>query len=208
MWRTHRRDAVRVHGVSGAAGAATAAAHDQFDVVALIKQWNRRRDYRDMVSRGYNPFEYSSRQRPGEPPPLPIRAGTDHERAGGDPRSRLAARPGHRGTPLPPTQATGPAAGMPKQAQLDVANHLAAEQRYPEAAEAYETLFRVYPKVEQIEQLELMLGIDLLALSEPTRACKGLPPACHAAPARGKRAGAGAGRSCRGSIRRRHRRAS
>ncbi len=52
-----------------------------------------------------------------------------------------------------------PQQAMPRQAQLDIANQLAGEQQYPQAAEAYETLMRVYPKIEQIEQYELMLGL-------------------------------------------------
>ena len=48
---------------------------------------------------------------------------------------------------------------LSRQAQLDVANQLNAEQLYAEAAEAYEGFLRTYPKFEQIEQVELMLGI-------------------------------------------------
>ena len=133
---------------------------DQFDLVAMVKQWNRRRQYRDMVSKGYNPFDYVPRDRAGQPPPPP------------DPRQEqimnyrasildAVARHDH-GTAahlyvqlkqLDPQQA------LPKPAQLDVASQLGAEQRYPEAAEAYETLLRVYPKAEHIEQIELMLGL-------------------------------------------------
>ena len=39
------------------------------------------------------------------------------------------------------------------------ANQLASEQRYPQAAEAYETFLKAYPKYEQTDQLELMLGL-------------------------------------------------
>jgi outer membrane protein assembly factor BamD (BamD/ComL family) len=48
---------------------------------------------------------------------------------------------------------------LARQAQLDVANQLNAQQLYPEAAEAYEAFLRSYPKFEQIEQVELMLGL-------------------------------------------------
>src|SRR5205807_1502932 len=48
---------------------------------------------------------------------------------------------------------------LSKQAQADVANQLFAQQLYPQAAEAYESLLRVYPKYEQVEQIELMLGL-------------------------------------------------
>src|SRR5687768_16553676 len=32
---------------------------DQFDVLALIQRWNKRRQYRDLVNKGYNPFGYT-----------------------------------------------------------------------------------------------------------------------------------------------------
>ena len=48
---------------------------------------------------------------------------------------------------------------LARQAQLDVANQLAGQQLYPQAAEAYELFLRHYPKFEQIEQVELMLGL-------------------------------------------------
>ena len=49
---------------------------DHFDVVALVKQWNRRRQFRDITASGYNPFDYASRAAPGKTP-----ATTDHRGA-------------------------------------------------------------------------------------------------------------------------------
>ena len=37
---------------------------DPFDVVAMFKRWNRRRQYRDMVAGGYDPFDYTPRRTP------------------------------------------------------------------------------------------------------------------------------------------------
>ena len=48
---------------------------------------------------------------------------------------------------------------MAAQNQLDVANHLAHQQLYPQAAEAYEAYLRQYPRTVQIEQVELRLGL-------------------------------------------------
>jgi membrane associated rhomboid family serine protease len=133
---------------------------DQFDLVAMFKQWNRRRQYRDMVSKGYNPFDSTPRSRPGQPPPPPdprqeqimnLRAAI-LEAVG---RHDLASA-AHLYLQL---KQLDPQQALPKNAQLDVANHLAEEQLYSHSAEAYETLLRVYPKAEQIEQLELMLGL-------------------------------------------------
>jgi membrane associated rhomboid family serine protease len=46
---------------------------DQFDVLALASRWNRRRQYRQMVSEGYDPFAYTPPKpvdvRPQEPDP-------------------------------------------------------------------------------------------------------------------------------------------
>jgi membrane associated rhomboid family serine protease len=132
---------------------------DQFDLVAMIKQWNRRRQYRDMVSKGYNPFEYGTRQRPGPPPPPDprqeqiINFRTSALEAVGRHDLPTAAHLYLRLKEIDPQQV------LPKQAQLDIANQLAGEQRFAEAADAYEAYLRVYPKAEQIEQIELMLGL-------------------------------------------------
>src|SRR5439155_17303795 len=48
---------------------------------------------------------------------------------------------------------------MSRQAQLDIATQLHHEARYPQAAEAYETLLKNYPTVERAEQVELMVGL-------------------------------------------------
>jgi outer membrane protein assembly factor BamD (BamD/ComL family) len=48
---------------------------------------------------------------------------------------------------------------LSRQAQLDVANHLAGQQNFAEAAEAYEQFLLHYPKYDQLEQVQLMLGI-------------------------------------------------
>jgi outer membrane protein assembly factor BamD (BamD/ComL family) len=48
---------------------------------------------------------------------------------------------------------------LSRQAQLDVANQLASQQFYAEAAEAYEQFLTHYPKFTQIEHVELMLGL-------------------------------------------------
>jgi membrane associated rhomboid family serine protease len=154
---------------------------DQFDVWALLKQWNRRRQYRDMVAKGYDPF--------GHGPVMAQQGGYMGTYGGGG----FGARGPGAATPerqLPPVQdprvvdlraeiaeamahhnLPGAAAlylrlrvidagqVLSRQAQLDVANQLNAQQLYAEAADAYEAFLRTYPKFEQIEQIELMLGL-------------------------------------------------
>jgi hypothetical protein len=144
---------------------------DQFDLWALIKQWNRRRQYRDMVAKGYNPFGYApavaggaggaaAAGGPDEPqaPPDPrtVRAG--------EMRAEIAEAIAHHDIPRAADlylalRRFDPEQVLSRQAQLDVANQLSAQQMYAEAAQAYEDFLRTYPKFEQVEQIELMLGL-------------------------------------------------
>jgi membrane associated rhomboid family serine protease len=62
---------------------------DQFDMLALVARWNRRRQYRSMVSQGYNPFAYV--------PPQPV----DVRPQELDPRSDRASQSSPRGVSVP-----------------------------------------------------------------------------------------------------------
>ena len=137
---------------------------DQFDVLALVRQWNRRRQYRDLVNKGFDPFGYGSGRTParlgpgGVPIPDPAAARVAELRAA---VSEAVARHDlgtavQRFTEL---RAADPQQVLSRQAQLDVANHLAALNRYSEAAEAYEAFLRTYPKHDRIEEVQLILGI-------------------------------------------------
>jgi len=130
-----------------------------FDVLALIQRWNRRRQYRDMVAGGYNPFgyrgDYSAR-----PPPLPADATPPHIL---DLRSRIngavakfdMATAAQLYTQL---MAVDPKQVLSKDALLNIANQLATQQQFQSAVEAYEVFLRTYPTYEKIAQVELMLG--------------------------------------------------
>ena len=134
---------------------------DQFDVLALVRQWNRRRQYRDLVNKGFDPFQYGTARggRGGPAGPIDpavarvaeLRAAASDAVARHDMQSAV-----QRFTEL---RALDPTQVLSRQAQLDVANHLAGLQRYAEAADAYEQFLKTYPKYDQIEQVQLMLGI-------------------------------------------------
>jgi outer membrane protein assembly factor BamD (BamD/ComL family) len=47
----------------------------------------------------------------------------------------------------------------PRQYLLDIANQLASDSKYSEAAQAYETFLAHYSNYEYIEQVQLMLGL-------------------------------------------------
>ena len=148
---------------------------DQFDVLALIRQWNRRRQYRDLVNQGYNPFDYGTAgaaatagagggffrlggrgSGPPAPDPVAIRAS--------ELRSAISEAVGRHdmdsaAQKFLELRSVDPRQVLARQAQLDVANHLAGQQRFTEAAEAYEQFLVHYPKYDQIEQVQLMLGL-------------------------------------------------
>jgi hypothetical protein len=152
---------------------------DQFDVLALVRQWNRRRQYRDLVSQGYNPFDYAAapagavssgggggvtgffRGRgggaaPAAPDPVALRVA--------DLRGSISEAVSRHDMDVAASKflelrSVDPKQVLSRQAQLDVANHLAGQQHFAEAAEAYEQFLVHYPKYEQIEQVQLMLGI-------------------------------------------------
>lgn len=131
---------------------------DQFDVWALLKRWNQRRQYRDLVSKGFNPFDGAGPARNGKRTTDPA-------------LERIAALRGQISDALgrrDPAAAAelyvqlkllDPAQVMARQAQLDIATQLHLEARYPQAAEAYESLLKTYPTLERSEQVELMVGL-------------------------------------------------
>lgn len=145
--------------------------HDQFDLMTLLQRWARRRQYRQLVHDGYNPFGHGM--------------GTGADTVGGgfgggggggsapvDPLSQrvydlrgqiaeaLAHHEPERAASLyEALRQLDPQQVLSRQAQLDVANQLASEQRYPQAADAYEQFLRAYPNYDQIEQIQLMLGL-------------------------------------------------
>ncbi|CAN5417042.1 hypothetical protein BH10PLA1_BH10PLA1_14110 [soil metagenome] len=132
---------------------------DQFDIVALLDRWNRRRQYRDVVASGYNPFGYVNNEKAKSPSPP-----TERESHISELRMSIANAIGshelERAVQLfLELKTLDPGQVLSRQAQLDIANQLAAQQLYLQAAEAYEQFIRAYPKFEQMEQVELMLGL-------------------------------------------------
>jgi membrane associated rhomboid family serine protease len=145
---------------------------DPFDFLALVQRWHRRRQYQSLVAAGFDPF--------GSPPPAPTRRADDRERERRRHRDRdlhdakverikeLRAQVhesiAHHNLPhaailFIELKTIDPQQVLSRQAQLDIANQLASQQFYPEAADAYEHFLRHYPNFTQIEHVELMLGL-------------------------------------------------
>lgn len=134
---------------------------DQFDVVALVQRWNKRRQYRDLVNRGYNPFDYGhappARSAP-QPPPDPrlqqiLQTRARIATAAADHNLPLAAQLYEQLRQIDSEQV------MSRQTQLDLANVYFDQGLYRQAAEAYELFTKQYPKYESPEQIDLVLGL-------------------------------------------------
>jgi len=140
-------------------------AGSSFDLWAMLKRWNQRRRYRDVVSSGYDPFTGRTTR------PVKVKeikktaAQKQHEERVNDLRNKIARRIDQRNLPaaaelylelmkLDSTQIP------PRQYLLDIANQLASENRHAEAAQAYEKFLSHYGSYEYAEQVELMLGIQ------------------------------------------------
>jgi membrane associated rhomboid family serine protease len=135
---------------------------DQWDVWALVQRWNKRRQYRDLVSKGYNPFDYAEGGRePGRDGP---RRENPYAAQVQDLREKINAAIGQRQVEVAANlyvemMQYDNTQTLSRQAQLDVATQLHHDNRHAQAAEAYEKLLRVYPKFERVEQIELIVGL-------------------------------------------------
>jgi membrane associated rhomboid family serine protease len=153
-----------------------------FDLWSLAKQWNRRRQYRDVVQGGYNP--YTGTMEPqlgtgGTRPPLDKHLQEKVMAL----RTEIAALI-TTGNLTAATDkylaliAIDPLQILPKQYLLDIANQLMASGKHAESAAAYERFLVHYSTYEYIEQVELILGILYARyLSNPELAIKHLETA-------------------------------
>ncbi|CAN5683185.1 hypothetical protein BH09PLA1_BH09PLA1_35320 [soil metagenome] len=127
---------------------------NQWDVLALIDRWNRRRQYRDMVSSGYDPFAYAARK--GAPDPKQDRLI--------ELRAAISESLAHSNLPeavkgFMELRAIDPTQVLSRQTQLDLANYLYEQDLHAAAADAYEGYLRVYPKADQVMHVTLILGL-------------------------------------------------
>ena len=140
-------------------------AGSSFDLWAVIKQWNRRRRYRDAVASGYDPFAGQTMTKRIEVKEIKkTPAQQQREDKIKQLRHEIASRI---------TERNLPAAGevylelmdldseqiLPRQYLLDIANQLAGDDKPAESARAYEQFLAHYSNYEHAEQVELMLGL-------------------------------------------------
>ncbi len=133
------------------------------DLWSMIRQWNRRRQFRDTTADGYNPQKgghfksvsstVSDAQTvsPEQEKIASLRA--QISRAMSNRSASDAARLYVELMEIDKTQV------MPQQLQLDLANQLMAESDWNAAAQAYEQFLTHYKDYQFVEQVHLMLGL-------------------------------------------------
>jgi membrane associated rhomboid family serine protease len=136
----------------------------QDDLWFMLRQWNRRRQFKDLAAEGYDPFGGRTYRkavdaRVSGPAAEPLPA---------EPQNPLRAEvlgliQGHN---LPTAAeryqellAQDPASILPRKAQLDVANQLMSSGQWQHSAQAYELYLTHYGGYEYAEQVHLMLGL-------------------------------------------------
>ena len=131
-----------------------------FDLWAMIKQWNRRRRYRDSISSGYDPFTGLGSKKIKAKAVSKQKESPEINKL----KEEIAKNIYEHNLPtaaemylelmsLDDTQI------IQRQHLLDIANQLASEGRHKQAAAAYEKFLAHYGNYEYIEQVELMLGL-------------------------------------------------
>jgi len=157
-----------------------------YDLWAMIKRWNRRRQYRDVVSSGYDPFTgQTARKRVTVREVKKSPAEREFEQRISDLRHEIGSRIAQRNLSdaadrylelmkLDSKQV------LPRQHLLDIANQLTSDKRAAESAQAYEQFLTHYSGYEYAEQVELMLGILYSRyLNQPQQAVKHLQAAAE-----------------------------
>ena len=136
-----------------------------FDLWAMIKQWNRRRRYRDVVSSGYDPYTgrtATKRVQAKEIKKTPEQLQTEEKTQ--QIRSEISTRIQERNLSAAAETyleliSHDSEQILPRQQLLDIANQLAGENKHTESAQAYEKFLTHYKNYEYAEQVELMLGL-------------------------------------------------
>jgi len=135
-----------------------------FDLWSMLKRWNQRRRYGDIVSKGYDPFSV-------QPMKMRVNAKDITEKTA-NPQQTEITQLRDEISALMAQHNFASAADiyqkligidteqlLPRQQLLDIANHLASENKHTQAAQAYEKFLAHYHNYEYVEQVELMLGL-------------------------------------------------
>ncbi len=135
------------------------------DLIATLRQINRRRRYRDATADGYDPFKGSARAKHvSSTQSKDSREKTLHEEKIMQLRNEVVKHINQRNLPhaaklyIDLVQLDEDNV-MPERHQLDIANQLMSDGNFERSAHAYEKFLNHYSKYEFIEQVQLMLGV-------------------------------------------------
>jgi len=156
------------------------------DLWAMIKRWNRRRQYRDVTSSGYDPFTGQAVSKPVKSKEVKkTPAQVQQEQRVEKLRKEISKRINQRNLPAAAVLyleliSIDSEQILPRQHLLDIANQLASDNRPAESARAYEQFLTHYSNYEYAEQVELMVGILYSRyLNKPEQAVKHLQAAAE-----------------------------
>ena len=134
------------------------------DLWAMVKRWNQRRRYRDVVSSGYDPYTGTNAKKVKAKQAKKTGAELACEKKIMQFRSEISdcLAQGDLTTAADLYQKlleTDSKQILPRQQLLDIANHLMTHNQHTKSAAAYEKFLASYSKYEYAEQIQLMLGI-------------------------------------------------
>ncbi|MEN8127642.1 MAG: rhomboid family intramembrane serine protease [Planctomycetota bacterium] len=134
------------------------------DLWSMIRQWNRRRHFRDAVSDGYDPYRGRLDRKTVSSRVHDTPAVSPQQQQVMDLRSRINRTLNDRNASKAAKLylellETDPAQTLPRQLQLDIANQLMAEGQWQPSADAYQKFLAQYGNHEYAEQVHLMLGL-------------------------------------------------
>lgn len=135
-----------------------------YDLWSMLRQWNRRRTYRDAVASGFDPFASKPAKKIRVKEVKKTKQQKENELILMDLKGEISRRVNQRNLPAAAEKylelvQIDPEQVLDRQNLLDIANQLASNNRHEDAAEAYEKFIKYYGNYEYIEQVELMLGI-------------------------------------------------
>ena len=134
------------------------------DLWAMLKRWNQRRLYRDVVSSGYDPYTGTNVKKVKAKQARKTPAELAREKEIMQLRSEISEyiAQGNLTTAADLYQKLleiDPKQILPRQQLLDIANQLMTHSQHTKSAAAYEKFLASYSKYEYAEQIQLMLGI-------------------------------------------------
>lgn len=153
---------------------------DYNDLWSMVRQWNRRRQFRDAVSDGYDPYRGKTRKSVHAHVSTPPARSSEAEQAILDLRTQIN-RAMSEHTPSRASELyiklleLDDSQILPRQLQLDIANQLMSDGKWSHSAKAYEKFLSQYSTYEFSEQVHLMLGLLYTRyLNRPQEALKQL----------------------------------